>query len=226
MGNYDGANPVEDTAIPPAPKRGITYAYSLEEVTAMLLALPEPARTIVAAAAFLGLRRGEIQGLRWEDFHDGAIYVQRSMWESHITEPKTRASKAPVPVISPLVAMLEQHRRGLGNPKVGVMFPSGNGEPLSLNNVLTRQIKAVLDCCHCGKGKMEHSADHEFRRDASLPVWRGWHGFRRGLATNLNRLGVQDKTIQAILRHSNLATTMNVYVQSVGADTVTAMRTL
>jgi hypothetical protein len=34
--------------------------------------------------------------------------------------------------------------------------------------------------------------------------------FRRGLATNLNRLGVQDKTMQAILRHSNLPTTMNV----------------
>jgi integrase len=94
-------------------------------------------------------------------------------------------------------------------------------------NVLSRQIKAVLDCCHCGKAKAEHRADeHEFRRDGSLPVWRGWHGFRRGLATNLNRLGVQDKTIQSILRHSNLATTMNVYVQTVGADTVTAMRTL
>jgi integrase len=79
---------VEDTAIPPAPKGGVTYAYSLEEVTAMLLSLPEPARPIVAAA-FLGLRRGEIQGLRWEDFHDGAVYIQRSMWESHVTEPKT-----------------------------------------------------------------------------------------------------------------------------------------
>jgi hypothetical protein len=50
-----------------------------------------------------------------------------------------------------------------------------------------------------------HNVGHEFRRDASLPVWRGWHGFRRGLATNLNRLGVQDKTIQSIPRHSNLA---------------------
>ena len=105
------------------------------------------------------------------------------------------------------------------------MFPAINGEPLSLNNVLIREIKAVLDCCHCGKGKTKHSAGHEFRRAASLPVWRGWHGFRRGLATNLNRLRVQDKTIQAILCHSNLATTMNVYVQTVGADTVTAMRT-
>ena len=30
-----------------------------------------------------------------------------------------------------------------------------------------------------------------------MPVQRhGWHAFRRGLATNLHRLGVQDKIIQ------------------------------
>ena len=42
--------------------------------------------------------------------------------------------------------------------------------------------------------------------------WHGWHAFRRGLATNLYRLGVADKTIQAILRHANVGTTMNIYV--------------
>ena len=57
-------------------------------------------------------------------------------------------------------------------------------------------------------------------------VWHGWHAFRRGLATTLHRLGVQDKMIQAILRHSNLATTMNVYVKSVSEDSVAAMKTL
>jgi len=56
--------------------------------------------------------------------------------------------------------------------------------------------------------------------------WHGWHAFRRGLATNLYRLGVPDKTIQAILRHSNLSTTMNTYVKSVSADATAAMRAL
>jgi integrase len=56
--------------------------------------------------------------------------------------------------------------------------------------------------------------------------WYGWHAFRRGLATNLNHLGVQDKTIQAILRHANLATTMNIYVKSVPADAAAAMKVL
>jgi len=46
---------------------------------------------------------------------------------------------------------------------------------------------------------------HIFERDTSLPEWHGghygWHSFRRGLATNLHALGVDRKTIQAILRH-------------------------
>lgn len=54
----------------------------------------------------------------------------------------------------------------------------------------------------------------------------GCHAFRRGLATNLHRLGVPDKTIQAILRHSNLSTTMNSYVKSVPKDASVAMRKL
>jgi len=55
---------------------------------------------------------------------------------------------------------------------------------------------------------------HEFKRDNSLPHWYGWDDFRRGLATNLNALGVDDKTIQAILRHGNVGLSMNVYVKA------------
>jgi integrase len=78
--------------------------------------------------------------------------------------------------------------------------------PLNLNNLLNRFILPAL-------------------RKAGIQ-WHGWHAFRRGLATNLYRLGVPDKTIQAILRHSNLATTMNIYVKSVSADSTAAMRLL
>ena len=62
-----------------------------------------------------------------------------------------------------------------------------------------------------------------FSRDNSLPRWHGWHAFRRGLATNLHELGVADKDIQAILRHSNLGITMNIYVKSVAESQVDAM---
>lgn len=52
------------------------------------------------------------------------------------------------------------------------------------------------------------------------------NAFRRGLATNLHALGVDDKTIQAILRHSKVGLTMNLYVKSVSESQVSAMDTL
>jgi integrase len=65
-----------------------------------------------------------------------------------------------------------------------------------------------------------------FQRDTSLPEWHGWHAFRRGVATNLHALGVDDKTIQAILRHSNIGITQNIYIKSVSESQVNAMDTL
>ena len=45
-------------------------------------------------------------------------------------------------------------------------------------------------------------------------------------ATNLYRIGVSARTIQAILRHSNVSTTLAFYVKTSGADAVAAMERL
>ena len=55
-------------------------------------------------------------------------------------------------------------------------------------------------------------------------AWHGWHGFRRGLASNLNRLGVDDSVIQRILRHSTVATTQNHYIKTASPDAIAAMK--
>jgi integrase len=60
----------------------------------------------------------------------------------------------------------------------------------------------------------------------SLLLWHGWHAFRCGLATNLHALGVDDKTIQAILRHSNVSLLQNIYIKSVMEPQVSAMDSL
>jgi integrase len=39
-------------------------------------------------------------------------------------------------------------------------------------------------------------------------------------------LGVPDKTIQAILRHANVNTTLTMYVKSVPTDSIVAMQKL
>ena len=50
------------------------------------------------------------------------------------------------------------------------------------------------------------------------PEWHGWHAARRGLGTNLYRLGVPKKTIQATLRHANVSTTNTFYIKSAADD--------
>ena len=59
-----------------------------------------------------------------------------------------------------------------------------------------------------------------------LPEWHGWHAARRGLGTNLYRLGVPEKTIQAILRHANVSTTNTYYIKSAADDTRVAIAKL
>lgn len=210
MGAINGVNPMQDVSIPKARPRGETYAYSLEEIFRMISVLPEPASTIFATAAFTGLRKSEIRGLQWENFRDNALWVTQAVWERFVSEPKTRESKAPVPIIAPLAKRLEKHREANGTSASQFIFFSrrygGKLAPVNLNSLLKWQIKPRLE---------EQGIQ-----------WHGWHAFRRGLATNLHRLGVPDKTIQAILRHSNLSTTMNSYVKSVPADASAAMRKL
>ena len=140
--------------------------------------------------------------------------------------PKTSNSKKPVPVMRQLAQRLEMHRLRCGEPKSGPMFATSLGTRISINNMLNRQMRPAMDRCrHCDlpKGKAHAKADHRFERDPRLPEWHGWHAARRGLSTNLFRLGVPDKTIQSILRHSNVQVTQAHYIKPADADAVAAM---
>ncbi len=203
--NMVNSNPVRDAEIPRGKPSGEKAAYTLEEIQAMIHVLPEPARTLVIVAGLTGLRVSEIKGLRWEDFKGDELHIERSVWRGHILETKTLASHAPVPVLPIVRKALEAHRKR--TPGDGFIFiGERTGKPLRIENVYRRDMKPVLE----EKGI----------------AWKGWHAFRRGLGTNLNALGADPKTIQAILRHSELSTTMNIYVQPVAKESIAAMRRL
>jgi len=222
-------NPMRGVRIPNAPEGEETYAYSLEEITQIMMRLPQPAYTIVACAAFTGLRRSELAGLQWQDYTGTEISVTRSVWEGRVDKPKTRKSKAPVPCIPVLTKILDAYRERSGNPASGVMFASQKGTPLNLNNVLNRMILPELNVCiHCRKAEVDHRREdeHKYERNPERPQWHGWHSFRRGLGTTLHRLRVDDLTIQRILRHSNVAVTQACYIKSLPAESVAAMNLL
>jgi len=53
--------------------------------------------------------------------------------------------------------------------------------------------------------------------------WYGYHAFRRGLATNLRSLGLDDLTIKEILRHSDVSVTRASYIKRIDEKSVEAM---
>ena len=203
QGILSGANPVRDVELPKSRPGGETHAYTLEQELAMLEILPEPARTIVACAAFTAVRKGELRAFAWENYDGEVVNVLQSVWRSRIGEPKREKSAGPVPVITQLQSCLNAYRRSRGNPKSGLMFRSPIGKPINLDALAREVIRPAL-------------------AKAGIP-WYGWHGFRRGLATNLHRLGVPVRVIQQILRHGNVSST-GVYIKQVEEDAVAAMK--
>ncbi|WP_396127165.1 tyrosine-type recombinase/integrase [Edaphobacter bradus] len=117
---------------------------------------------------------------------------------------KNREIKSSRSVIPQVADRLAAHRKMCGNPFAGPIFVNSLGRPLDLDGLYQRVMREVL-----------HKAGI---------TWKGWHGFRRGLASNLNRLGVDDSIIQGILRHSTVVTTQNHYIKTVSADSIAAMR--
>jgi integrase len=166
------------------------HAYTLEEVAEMLDKLPEPARTVCAVAAFTGLTRSELKGLKWEDYDGEMISVRRKIWKDHIGATKTEAREAGIFVIPLLGKILVKYKKAFPIGKEGWMF---RGEkllrPLDLDNLSRREIPQYIN-----------------------GAWFGWHAFRRGLGTRLNEAGVDDKEIQSILRHADISTTQAYYI--------------
>jgi integrase len=188
LGFTNGANPAREAKAEGTRNDPKRYAYSLDEVRHMLEILPEPARAVVGVAAFSGLSESEIRGLRWEDYTGESLHVRRSIWRTHVGETKTPERKNAVPVIAPLRKILDLHKQGsTGNGWIFV----GEKKRFSLNldNLCARDIRPKLGA-----------------------KWQGWHAFRRGLATNLFKLGVPAEVVQTILRHANASTTRTHYI--------------
>ena len=56
--------------------------------------------------------------------------------------------------------------------------------------------------------------------------WYGWHGFRRGIASNLYELGADAKIVQRILRHAKSYVTKDRYPKAFDPAVLAAMKKL
>ena len=216
LGFYDEASPIQGTQVP-----RLTCAYSMTQIKTMLARLPEPARTVVLIAAWTGLRKSELWGLRWSDFsYDSTgkaqITVRRSIWNGIAGEPKTEHSAAPVAVEDTLRDALKKHRLRMGKlaEPDSPIFQAGHGQPLNLDNLARRVIAPSIEkCAKCQKPETAHKPEgHLFELDKSIR-WAGWHAFRQLAANLYYEAHADDKTIQRVMRHGTLKETRDTYIQ-------------
>ncbi len=224
-----GPNPVADTR-PREVRKRVHFTIRAEEVSRMVLNVPEYWRGFFACAIYLGLRKGEIAGLLKTsvDLDAGVLFVRNS-WETDTTKGK-RVDGLPIP--APLMPYL---RRAMNTAPGAYVFPHPSGAMRRKDSSPQKVLRAALkraglvdgyehSCRRCKafgrKQEAISTADCDPRRcDAcgmtlwakAIPRKMNFHDLRHSCATILLRAGVSPAVVQRIIRHANINTTIGTY---------------
>jgi integrase len=188
--------------------------FTPSQSQAIIQAASEPHHTLFAVAALTGVRAGELLALNVSDldFTNRTISVSKSADNNTriIREPKTRNSKATLPMPSALEAVLRNYLQTYWKPNApGLLFPNCKGtRPLNRDNLVKYVLKPIL-------------------RKLGIPSHdTGLHAFRHGLATELANASVPLPVLQRQMRHADVRTTLKIYSHLVSETHVDVMERL
>jgi len=172
-----------------------------------MMELKDSHRALVFLTAVTGLRISEALGLKCGDLdYERQMIHLRRVWLGNdlIDHLKTDGSAAPVPLGELLADELRSWQKETMYPKPEHwIFPSlklKGKTPLSASIMAADKIRpaALKVGIRLVKGQRF-----------------GFHNFRPSLATFLVSQGTDVKTIQGLLRHANVTTTLDLYSQSI-----------
>jgi integrase len=195
-----------------------------EQAYAVLLQLQEPERTLTLLAAGTGLRISECLGLQWQDvsFADTLIRVRRTWTCGRVGLPKSKASKGPVP-LHPLLSefMFRWKEKTAYSQPCDWVFPSVrlNGKQPRVANML---VEDYLRPAAVRAGVLVSRQDQEGRLVDNDPRRFGFHNLRHSLASFLIRIKTDPKTVQTLLRHSDVRLTLQFYTHAISDDRMSA----
>jgi integrase len=211
---------VEDGDIAANPAAGVRYVPSdkakrqhpkrrrrkltAADVTTILGALDDRWQAFFLLLVQTGCRVGEILGLTWEHVHlgdDAHILVAEQIYKGERKRLKTDASMARVPLSATMASWLTELRPE--GPTTGApVFPSTTGTPLHYHNVYNRVLRPALRASGIAV-QTEDGWDYQ---------GVAFHAFRKACGSLLLAQGKNLKQVQGWLRHSQLTTTLNVYI--------------
>lgn len=186
----------------PVPGKGRGRALSADDVWRLATAMPRAYAPMVWLGAVLGLRWGEVAGLqrRSISFERSAVLVGVQLDRQGLIAPPK--SDAGIRVLGTPDVLLDMLREHLADPNVGMsetslLFTSADGSPLDYSNWRHRVWLPAI-------------------AEADL-VGVGFHDLRRTAATALVAEGVDIKTAQTRLGHSDPRLTLSLYAQATAA---------
>ena len=189
-----------DRVKPPKKQETRFSFYSPEQLQRLFAAVAGTAMELpVKLAAYLGLRRSEICGLRWKhvDLEVGLLYIQEVRTEVGGTvvmkSPKTRTSHRRLGIagLQDLQQILYRawERRNTDDPEEWVVMRSDGTPPKP--DELTRELLQIV------------------RRNGLPKI--SLHGLRHSFASVANSQGVPMFDISRTLGHSSMTVTSNIY---------------
>lgn len=149
-----------------------------------------------------GLRIGEICALKWSDINvtDGILTVNRTIERIYIIEgekkhtelvintPKTKNSCREIPMNKELLGMLKPLKKVVNEDYYILTNDERPTEPRTYRNYYKRLMEKL-----------------------DIPKLK-YHGLRHSFATRCIEVGCDYKTVSVLLGHSNISTTLNLYV--------------
>ena len=187
------------------PKRGLIVKprFTAAQGREIIRMASEPYKTMFWIVAETGMRGGELCGLGVSDvdLEKRIIKVWRSAWRGKLQTPKTSNAVRHFPISANLADHIRGHlETGWKSNANGLLFTTRTGKPLDNYNVVTWQLKPLLD----------RIGITDARR-------MGLHAFRHCNATELDRMGAPIKVRQDRLGHADSETTFG-YTHAESAD--------
>lgn len=189
-------DPTSDLPLPKPARRRERVATPTE--TAELLdALPYDLQPLYATAAYAGLRRGEIRGLRVSDLHfngERCISVERS-WDdvAGIKPPKSDAGTRKTLLTETLRLILVEHIERTGRSGADFLFGRTATRPFTPSHVGRRARKAWATV------NVKRADSDEL--EPLVPI--GLHELRHTFSTFLDHAGVSADRADRYMGHSN-----------------------
>lgn len=199
-------NPVKQAELPrQAEKKGRIAMTKEQQALFMEFAKDSYLYHFFAVMLRTGMRKGEMQGLKYSDIdlEQEVIHVRRTLkyieGKGYIEDtPKTRTSTRDIPLTPDIKEHIEAQRRYWEFKVIKIdqyLFCNENGAPISRERIQTEIDRTI---------KRIHKAGHEFPRITS-------HVFRHTFATRAIEAGMQPQVLKTILGHSSLSMTMDLY---------------